>query len=411
MAEPANRESNPAGGKFYVHPVTKERFTSVTTVCDLADKAALKQWAANLAARHAIDNLPMLLAAGLVPVCGNTDNRCYTKHGRENRCPRCPCGRCETCWYRRLRFRHSAESKRRADEGHAVHEAINAWVSQGGLLINLPPEAQIYFDQFLAFTRDYGLTPRADTNPGSWEQTEATMLNRKHMYAGTSDGAIWLRRGAAAAADAKLDLLGRDEALIRVDYKTREKTDGTMFYDHAWQGEAYENCDVVMLPDGTELPAPKTHARAILQLHPEGYIFKLMDPTGAFEAFLGILAAYRWIEERGKTVFAEQAASFHPRPIAVPAAPAHLPNVETARSQQLSDAVAGSPTAPRVPRVSATAEVDAFELAGAGRPDPSAALGRPKTTKAGAVSATIQSLRNFDPGTPVLENLTEATPF
>lgn len=308
MAEPANRQTNKAGGKYYVHPVTGEKFDSVTTILDLVDKAALKIWAGMVAADFAMDNLPQLLQAQLVKECGNTFNRCFLKHGPDNRCERCPCGDCERCWWRRIAWRHEYESKRRAQEGTDFHEAADFWVANGGRTVSLRPEVQPYFGSFLQWTEDYGLTG------GSWEQTEVTLINREHKYAGTSDGAVWLRRGTPFA-DEMLDRLQKPAALVRIDYKTREKGDERLFYDMPLQGVAYERARVALLPDGTEHEAPRTDARAILQLRPAvtdpksktvtaNYSFKLMlsdDPV--FEAFLGVLQAYRWINGPGKKPF------------------------------------------------------------------------------------------------------------
>lgn len=302
MAEPANRKTNAAGGKYYDHPVTGEKFDSVTTVLDLVDKAALKQWAANLAADFALEHLGAIMNAQIEPPCGNTHNRCYQKHGRAETCERCPCGKCEACWRRRIAYRHEFESHRRADEGTEVHEAINHWILSGGEIISLTNPAIPYFQTFLLWAQDFGLRPRTHDDPGSWEQTEVTLLNREHMYAGTSDGALWLRRGRGRALDlveAILDRLGVDEALVRVDYKTREKPDERLYMDMPLQGAAYEHCPVAMLPDGQEFPAPDTVARFVLQLRPEEYTFKPMISTGSFEAFLGVLTAYRWIQKYG----------------------------------------------------------------------------------------------------------------
>lgn len=308
MAEPANRQTNPAGGKYYVHPTTGERFDSVTTILDIVDKAALKIWAGMVAADYAFDNIPSLMQSVLIEPCGNTFNKCYLKHGRQARCERCPCGNCERCWWRRVAWRHEAESNRRAQEGTETHEAIDAWVLQGGAVISLRKEVQPYFDSFTQWATDFGLQPNnTGLGPGSWEQTEVTLLNRDYMYAGTSDGAVWIRAGQTPAADMVLSRLGGiPEALVRVDYKTREKPDERLYYDMPLQGVAYERARVAMLANGEEFEAPATHARAILQLRPADYSFKLMlsdDPV--FEAFLGILTAYRWMNGVGKKPFDE----------------------------------------------------------------------------------------------------------
>jgi len=305
VAEPANRQTNPAGGKYYVHPLTNERFDSVTTILDLVDKAALKIWAGMVAADYAVDNLPAIWAAQVTPPCGNTFNKCHLKHGRGSSCERCPCGRCERCWWRRVAWRHEAESNRRSQEGTEVHEAINAWILGGGSQISLRSEVRPYMDQFHQWVTDYGLHPNGPEGAGSWEQTEVTLLNRQHGYAGTSDGAVWIRRGASRLADEFLDRVGGGDAeLIRVDYKTREKPDERLYYDMPLQAVAYERCRVAMLPDGQEFPAPSTWARAVLQLRPESYTFKAMlSDDDAFVAFLGVLTTYRWINGVGKKPF------------------------------------------------------------------------------------------------------------
>jgi hypothetical protein len=310
MFEPANRRTDDAGGKYYVHPTTGERFDSVTTILDLVDKAALKYWAARLAADMALEHLPQLVASTLVEPCGNTHNRCYQKHGHQATCERCPCGECSNCWHRRLSHKHTLESRRRADEGTEVHGAIHHWITSGGQVINLTDRAKPYFASFLAWVNDYGLHPNGQPGQGDWDQLEVTLLNREHGYAGTSDGAIWLRQGRTPAASTVVQRLAlttgvnADRYLVRVDYKTREKPDELLFADMPLQAVAYERCETAMLADGREFPAQKTAARAVLQLRPDDYSFKLMlTDDDAFAAFCGVVTAYRWINGPGKTAF------------------------------------------------------------------------------------------------------------
>ncbi len=313
MADPANRTDKPGGGKIYTHPVTGEVFDSVTTVLEKWDKDGLKQWAANLAGDLALELLPQLTASMIEPVCQNTYNRCYQKHGRENTCERCPCGVCTNCLMRRVKNRHHAESSRRAQEGTECHEAINFWILNGGSQISLRPEVQPYFNSFLRFVDDYGLEPNRGDQQGSWDATEITVINREHQYAGTSDGVIDLLPSTDLARE-KLAILGRpDGARIRLDYKTREKTldeessgKERLFSDVALQDKAYDACPTAMMPDGTEYPNPPSDACAILQLRPDEYTFRLVVADGAtFDAFVGILTAYRWLTGPGKSAFAE----------------------------------------------------------------------------------------------------------
>ena len=202
MAEPANRQTNSTGGKYYVHPVTDEKFTSVTTALDVIGKAALKIWAGMVAADMAFDLIPQMTASVLEPPCGNTFNRCYQKHGASARCDRCPCGACEKCIWRRIAWRHAAESSRRAQEGTELHEAVQFWVTTGGKEPTVRPEVLPYWLQFLQFVADYALTPE------SWHASEITMINREHMYAGTSDAVVAIVRGVSPLADEVCDLFG-----------------------------------------------------------------------------------------------------------------------------------------------------------------------------------------------------------
>jgi hypothetical protein len=320
MAEPVHRKNTPGGGKHYLHPRTNERFDSVTTVLDISDKAGLKQWAANLAAEMALELLPQLTASMIEPLCKNTYNRCYQKHGKENSCERCPCGKCTDCLVRRIKFKHFAESSRRAQEGSETHEAIDAWATMGGIQINLRDEVKPYFNTFLKFAKDYGLRPGAydpdDPTGGSWEANEVTVINREYMYAGTSDGAFWLLPRTSLARE-KLALINRPRgAKVRFDWKTREKPDERLYTDMPLQGAAYDRAEAVLLPDGSEHPNIQADACALVQLrppskdHPDGdYTFKLMvtdDET--FAAFVHCLHLFRWITGPGQKAFDEDPA-------------------------------------------------------------------------------------------------------
>lgn len=453
MSDPANRLTNPAGGKYYMHPLTGEKFDSVTTVLDLVDKAALKQWAANLSADFVIEHMPQFLAAQITPECGNTNNRCHLKHGRDGKCERCPCGRCLPCWRRRAAYRHSYESSRRSEEGTECHQAIHFWIASGGDTPSLRPEVRPYFDSFLTWVAEHKLQPNGQPGQGDWEQLEITLLNRQYMYAGTSDGALWIHRGRTALADRIVDRIGgpnAEKVLVRVDYKTREKPDERLYHDMPWQGVAYERCPVAMLPDGREFTPPSTHARAVLQLRPADacakagtpcYSFKLMhtDDT-TFQAFLGVLEAYRWVTGPGKTAFdAEVWAAIPPGVLGEPelSDPWAQAEVIAGPWPELSEPTAGRPKPFVAPSSDLSTEAEVVHLpeftpqeAPESIPDPfkahnnpaqvKADLGRPtkrtprkaaKKTAPAGTSATLASIDNFDPGKPVLSALDEPIPF
>jgi len=464
MADPANRLTNTAGGKFYQHPVTGEKFDSVTTILDLIDKAALKQWAANLSADFVIDHLPQFTTAVIVPECGNTNNRCHLKHGRDQRCERCPCGQCLPCWRRRAAYRHSYESSRRAEEGTEVHQAIHLWITTGGQVMSMSEAAKPYFGSFLAWVQDYDLHPNGQPGQGDWEQLEITLLNREHMYAGTSDGAVWIRRGRTEAADAVVDRIGgpnAEKVLVRVDYKTREKTKEALYNDMPMQGVAYERCTRAMLADGREFDPPSTHARAVLQLRPldaclgaglPPFTFKpMLTDDSTFDAFLGVLRAYRWINGPGKNAFDMSVwAAIPPGVLGTPelddpwmddppgppsdpgvealaesvrwASEATVPLPDDGPPMALDDSIAAAKpyVAAGSPRVTDAQVVPLPPLP----PDPFAAhngaeqvkadtrkTARNRKTPAVTTNATVQSIKDFKVGTPDQSALDESIPF
>lgn len=451
MADPANRTTSAAGGKIYTHPISGEVFDSVTTILDLVDKAALKQWSANLSADFVIENLPQFVASLLVPECGNTHNRCYQKHGRDNRCERCPCGSCLPCWRRRAAYRHAYESGRRSEEGVECHAAIHHWITTGGQVIELRPQVRPYFESFLAWVRDYDLHPNGQPGQGDWEQLEITLLNREHGYAGTSDGAVWIRRGRTELADTVVNRIGgpnAEKVLIRIDYKTRERPDERLFHDMPLQGVAYERCPIAMLPDGREFAPPSTHARAILQLRPGAYSFKpMLSDDETFAAFLGVLRAYRWIHGPGKTAFdmsvwaaippgvlgqpelADPWAGTDPwmdNPPGPPSDPGTAALEESARwALGATTPLPGPPTVvPYVPDESPIAQeaqavvlpdpdrnpFDKHNGAGQVKADSSRPV-RTRKTKPVTTDATIQSIKDFEPGKPDQTALDEPIPF
>lgn len=421
--EPANRRDTPGGGKEYLHPITGERFDSVTTPLEFWDKTRLLQWATGLSAEMAIDSVPMLLQASLNPDCGNTHNRCYQKHGRENRCERCPCGACSACWQRRIQWRHAAESSRRADEGTELHTAINHWVLTGGDRTTLRPEVAPYFQTFLQWVADYGLKPHDGLSPygnSSWEQTEVTLINREHMYAGTSDAAVWIHESAGPAAGPFIQNLRKrgaipnniDHALVRIDYKSREKPNEALFNDMALQGEAYENCTHVMLPDGTEHPAPKTAVRCILQVRPDGYTFKVMKSgPRVFRVFLALLEAYRWArDEGGKAAFDQTLPWLNPQPFQPDPPGGVLAVPDTSNPHGVTPSLLESPPAPpkkATKRTSAAAKKSITTVE-----DPFAVVAASRSAPRGSVAdARRGRSERYPAGQPNMQALDDEIPF
>lgn len=454
MAEPTNRKTNAAGGKYYDHPVTGERFDSVTTALDVVDKERLKIWAAGLAATEAFELLPLMNRSVLEPECGNSYNRCYLKHGKDTQCGRCPCGVCERCVHRRLKDKHFSESSRRANEGTEVHEAARFWVLNGGSEITLSEAAQPYWVQFKQWVSDYGLRPNdyptdktwdLQQDRGSWEQTETTILNRDHMYAGTCDAAVWFVRGATTLATQICDRLGgKDRVLVRIDYKTREKPKEELFRDHPLQLVGYDRCTVAMPDDGSEHELVQADACAVLQLRPGSYTFRLVrtdDET--FAAFLACLTIYRWLEgpalpsmapEAFPVVTGEQAVKLLERelgaqPIVPPPTKARFAtdppawtDTATPDLSEWSDPWDETPAAdpPWPPDDPFAAHTDPTQVQAdtaatdtrVAKPVKKAAPRKVAAKKAApSANSTIESLVNYDPGQPLVDRLTEPLPY
>lgn len=280
------------------HVIEGREYDRVSTVLDVVDKAALKFWAAGLAADAAFEHLPQLVASQLVRPCGNTNNRCHLKHGRQNSCERCPCGGCQPCWRRRLAYRHELESRRRSEEGIEVHQVAEAWVGQDGIWLEHRQSAAPYVAQFKQWLVDFGLTPQ------SFLMTEARVFDREKEYAGTTDGVLRIEAIRSPMAKAWLEPYGVDTALVRVNYKTREKPDEQMYNDTALQEVAYDRCPLLYTRGETVLAHQPADMCAILQLRPGSYSFKPVRVDDAtYAAWLGVLAAYRWLVGPAKDAF------------------------------------------------------------------------------------------------------------
>lgn len=293
-ADPINSQKDDDDNRWYTHPVTQERFLSVTTGLKSVAKDALVPWASLLAARTAIAELPKLVRAFFTRDCGRTYNRC--DHPWDQPCPECPCRACKPCTVKWLADRHLAESARRAQEGTEVHQLVKFWVIWGTMPA-VPEHLQPYIDSFFQFVADFGLTN------GDWLMSEGTILNRKHMYAGTLDQILRIDPTRTEIAAEWCDRAGRTGLVTDtlIDTKSREGEKKRTYPDQALQLTGYSRGEVVLMPDGTEWPLPNWDATAILQLRPDGYNLQHTWHTDEeFEAFLAAVKLFRWLLERGK---------------------------------------------------------------------------------------------------------------
>lgn len=286
--------------RFWTHPTTGEVFTRVTTALQAVAKDALVPWAAGLSVKAVYADLPRVAASYLRKPCGRTyTSKVRCKHEKEVTCVECACAVCRECTTDWLALRHFAESSRRAQEGTDVHETITAWTRDSyypGYLDHLKP----YIDGFMQFVEDYGLEHT------DFETMSARIINRTHMYTGTFDGDLRLHADRSEAAAEMCDRLRHPNPLVRIDVKTREKTDGQMFKDHVLQLNGYDRGELLFLQDGSEVQPPQVDALAVLQLsppteeRPQGYKLQpVKRDDEEFEAFLAALRLFRWQHERG----------------------------------------------------------------------------------------------------------------
>lgn len=258
------------GNLFYIHPVTDERFISVTTANGWTEHEFLSnRWRPNLTAEAAFAELPRVVAASRRKPCGNTNTRC--EHDWQVKCEFCPCGECKACLQKWLANRHYRESQRRAEEGSAMHKWIADWVLSRGQHGPVSPVVEPYIKTFLKFIAEMGLTWE------SFEMTEATVLNRAAAWGdvagwgGTLDAQVRFDATATPGALKVCRKFGKRNPLVTLDWKSREGEGANFYSEHAKQLSAYTRGEVILLRDGREIPLPPTDGGMVVQIRPDGY--------------------------------------------------------------------------------------------------------------------------------------------
>lgn len=236
---PATAETNETTGhRWYIHPVTGERFISVTTVLGHISKFGLPDWSAGLTAEAAFDMLPRLNRASRVTPCNSTK----TSNA---------CGSCRVCVTYWLANRHNEVRDDAADKGRRIHEAAEQ--------LELFGEGAHVDDDIAPFVAQYRRW-RGLYRP-EYLATEMTVLSRKWGYAGTLDGILRFPE------DSPLPKQLKHLATLPLcdDMKTGKHLDKP----NGWQVTAYSKADAVLLPDGSELPMPEIKGGLILHIRPE----------------------------------------------------------------------------------------------------------------------------------------------
>lgn len=236
---PVNSETDKdSGSRWYIHPVTGERFISVTTVLGNIAKFGITPWAARLSAIAAFDRLPLLNRASRIPVCNatKTDDACGS------------CRDCVTFW---LADRHNQVRDDAADLGVKLHDVAeqDALFGEG---VHVDEDVRPFVEQFRRWRRRY---------EPQFLATEMTVISRKWGYAGTLD-AILHFEVESRLESALAHLTGLP---LCIDWKTSKSVDLVK----GWQVVAYSNADAVLLPDGTELPMPEIKGGLIVHIRPD----------------------------------------------------------------------------------------------------------------------------------------------
>lgn len=256
---PVNSETSVEGSRYYIHPVTGERFISVTTVLSHIAKFGLVPWAAKLSATAAFDRLPMLVRASRIPLCNSTKTDDA-------------CGLCRDCLTYWLADRHNQVRDDAADLGIKLHDAAesNALFGEG---IHIDEDVLPFVEQFRRWRTAY---------QPEFLASEMTVISRKWGFAGTLDAILHFE--IESGLDAALaHLTGLP---LCVDWKTSKSVD----IAKGWQVVAYSNADAVLLPDGTELPMPEIKGGLIVHIRPERVQMREVYLTDAnFQSFIHML--------------------------------------------------------------------------------------------------------------------------
>ena len=260
---PVNSETSKAGSRYYIHPVTGERFISVTTVLGNIAKFGITPWAAKLSATAAFDRLPALVRASRLPVCNST------KTGDA-------CGNCRDCVTYWLADRHNQVRDDAADLGVKLHDVAeqDALLGEQDALLgegaHVDEDVRPFVEQYRRWR---------NTFQPEFHASEMTVISRKWGFAGTLDA-------IASIAKMPAPLAHLSGLPCCIDWKTSKSVDLVK----GWQVIAYANADAVLLPDGTELPMPDIKGGLIVHIRPERVQMRQVHLTPEnFQYFIHLL--------------------------------------------------------------------------------------------------------------------------
>lgn len=230
-----------AGGGYHWRG---QEYEAATRIIGAGVPVDLDNWGMRMAAGYALDHVEELEA--------------MTRQHAERRCAA-----------EAIQIRNAA-----AKVGKEVHGQIERFLL-GDKLWALSEDAEMRFDQFLAFVRAYRPV---------FEAAEAACFNREYGYAGTLD---------FLAMFPHLDQPAGPESMWLVDVKATN----TIQPRHALQLAALARCDFIAGPDNGEHPMPPLASTAVLQLLPDRFALVRMNADDvAFRTFMHARHTARWHE-------------------------------------------------------------------------------------------------------------------
>jgi len=236
MTSPKHAMSN-GYGRTYLHPVTGERAPSVTTIIGALDKPWMGPWVAKVSAAYAADNRLILAEMTKAEVVDL------------------------------VKGAHKRISSDAADLGTAVHDTTDAWVNDRPMP-HWAPGVEPFMEQFVDFL---------EARQPKFLETETTIWNRTHGYAGTLDSIAYIN-GHPTLLDTK--------------------TGKGVYPEVALQLAALKHGEFILRDDGTEDPMPQVTHAGVLHLRPSSWeLIPVVVDDDVWAGFLAARGAWRFKAE------------------------------------------------------------------------------------------------------------------
>ncbi|UVK59043.1 Cas4 family exonuclease [Microbacterium phage Cen1621] len=247
--------------RFYVEPLTGEKYPGVTSVVGMLPKEFLQYWQAKMVATAAVEELGTVVQMTL------RDPQAAIDH------------------LKGAARRNTAEAARIGTDAHDLFERL----AKGEDVGRVHPELVPYVDHFKDFL---------DKAQPEFLHMEETVWSDTHRYAGSFD---WIAR------------IGGE--VIFGDNKT---TRSGIHAEVGIQLSAYRYADCLLRPDGTRVPVPKAAGAAVFHVRPEGWTFTpVKADEEVFEVFKHLRAIFDY-EKGGSSQIVGRPLLSGPDPNAAP---------------------------------------------------------------------------------------------